>query len=61
MVAVQIAGEFPGNRTDAEYVLGRVRKILEENVYDDELNADEPCAEGNVVRLSVASGGDRVS
>jgi hypothetical protein len=34
MLAVQIAGELPGNRADAIYVLDRVRKVLEEHVFD---------------------------
>lgn len=53
MRAVQIAGDFPGNKRDALFILDRVRKILEENVYDEE--AEAPKAE--VVSLSLVPSG----
>lgn len=34
MLAVQIAGELPGNRNDAEYVLLRIHKCLD-LIYDE--------------------------
>lgn len=37
MMAVQIAGEFPGNPADAQYVLERLRQILSENVFEEPL------------------------
>lgn len=63
MMAVQIAGDMPGNRADADYVLRRVWKILEENVYCDTTERSDPSegGSGNVVRLSAASAGDRAS
>lgn len=35
MIAVSAASHFPGNREDDEYVLNKVRQILQENVYED--------------------------
>ena len=36
MLAVQIAGEMPGRREDALFVLESVRKILDNHVFNDD-------------------------
>lgn len=56
MLAVQIAAEFPGTRAEAEYVLARVRRILEEFVYEEPATR----AAADLVRLSVVKD-DRAS
>lgn len=54
MLAVQIAGEFPGDRTDARYVLRRIEKILDDCVFDKPADAPGRCSD--VVRLSDVRG-----
>lgn len=49
MLAVQIAGDFPGRWEDAMYVLQRIEKILGESVFDEP--AQRPSAD--LVQLNV--------
>lgn len=60
MLAVQMAGQFPANLRDAEYVLRRIRKILYDNVFDEEpfRVTNEPSPSG-VTRLTVVQRTDR--
>lgn len=60
MMAVQLAGEFPANRKDALFVLRRIQKILDENVYDEE-EALMRATSGEVVPFTVLSRDDRAS
>lgn len=36
MLAVQMAGQFPGNREDAEFILEKIQAILFDHVFDEE-------------------------
>lgn len=42
MLAVQIAGKFPGDRSDGEYVLQRVRELLNTFVYEEKDDSKAP-------------------
>ena len=57
MLAVQMAGQFPGNLRDAEYVLRKIRSILYDHVFDEEpfRVVNEPPPQ----RLNVVSMADR--
>lgn len=57
MMALQIAGDLPGKREDAQYVLRRIQKILDVCVFDE---SGERCEDVLGPRLSVVRG-DRVS
>lgn len=59
MLAVQLAGQFPGRLQDAEFVLKAIRAILYDHVFDEEpfrvINEPPPR------RFSVVPLADRVS
>ena len=57
MLAVQMAGQFPGKLQDAEFVLKTIRSILYDHVFDEEpfRVVNEPPPQ----RLNVVSMADR--
>lgn len=59
MLAVQLVSQLPGNRRDADYVLERVRKILDEVVYEERL--ERPPIKSSPPQLSVVPGSGRAS
>ncbi len=52
MLAIQLAGDMPGSREDADYVLARLKKIVDECVFDEPSDRLRSTT-AEMVRLSV--------